>query len=220
LAQHLGPDQPFYGLQDGAQNPVQITALAAHYVDQIRALQPQGPFLLGGICSGGVVAYEIAQQLRAEGLQVALLTLVEPTVLLAPGLRPYVELITSLAGRVTWRLGRHARTATRLDAVQQRAYVRLKAKVIANRWAASRYAPRPYPGRVDLFLTRESLQAPRRGRRDWRAVAADRIEVHEIPGTHATITGTDTGVDAAHMRVLAEQLRVCIDRALRDDGAI
>ena len=68
LAKHLGPDQPFYGLQDGIQNPAQIEALAVRYLDEIRTVQPEGPYLLGGVCSGSIVAFEMAQQLMALSL--------------------------------------------------------------------------------------------------------------------------------------------------------
>src|SRR5439155_4504057 len=80
LAHHLGADQPYYGLQaqglDGPQ-PIHhtIDEMAAHYLEEIRSLQPEGPYLLGGYCMGGTIAFEMAQQLHAEGQQVGLLAL-------------------------------------------------------------------------------------------------------------------------------------------------
>ncbi len=50
--------------------------MAAHYIAEIRTLQPQGPYLLGGWCLGGDVAFEMAQQLQAQGQEVALLVMV------------------------------------------------------------------------------------------------------------------------------------------------
>ncbi len=84
LARRLGPDQPFYGLQaqglDGRSlRPRRFEAMAAHYIKEIRTLQPRGPYYLGGWCLGGNLAYEMAQQLRAQGEEVALLVLVEST---------------------------------------------------------------------------------------------------------------------------------------------
>jgi thioesterase domain-containing protein/acyl carrier protein len=78
LAQHLGPDQPFYGLQaqglDGEDPPLtKIEDMAALYVKHIRKARPRGPYYLGGYCMGGTVAFEVAQQLRAAGEEVALL---------------------------------------------------------------------------------------------------------------------------------------------------
>jgi amino acid adenylation domain-containing protein len=77
LATLLGRDQPFYGLQarglDGKEKPfMRVEEMAAHYIDELRSVQPQGPYLIGGTCTGGLVAYEIAQQLTAQGERVIL----------------------------------------------------------------------------------------------------------------------------------------------------
>lgn len=80
LAMHLGTDQPFYGLQcpglDGTC-PLLTTVdeMARLYVKEIRRVQPNGPYFIGGYCMGGTVAYEVAQQLSAAGETVALLAL-------------------------------------------------------------------------------------------------------------------------------------------------
>ena len=82
LAQHLGADQPVYGLQstglDG-RAPVdpQFEHVASHYIDEIRKVQPHGPYMLGGYCLGGTIALEIAQQLIASGESVGLVALIE-----------------------------------------------------------------------------------------------------------------------------------------------
>ena len=80
LSQNLGSDQPFYGLQsqglDGSCPPLTtVEDMAALYVREIRRVRPHGPYCLGGYCGGGTIAYEVAQQLRREGEQVALLAL-------------------------------------------------------------------------------------------------------------------------------------------------
>lgn len=84
LARLLGPDQPFYGLQsqglDGKLPPLTtIEEMAALYVREIRRVQPKGPYMVGGYCSGGTVSIEIAQQLQAQGEKVALLALFDTT---------------------------------------------------------------------------------------------------------------------------------------------
>jgi len=78
LAQHLGEDQPFYGLQppgfSGEQEPFEdIPSLAAHYLRELKAFCPEGPYYLGGYCAGGTVVFELAQQLTMRGDKVALL---------------------------------------------------------------------------------------------------------------------------------------------------
>jgi thioesterase domain-containing protein/2-polyprenyl-3-methyl-5-hydroxy-6-metoxy-1,4-benzoquinol methylase/acyl carrier protein len=80
LAQQLGPDQPVYGLQsiglDGKQVPyVRIEDMARRYIEEIRKLQPEGPYYLGGSSMGGLVAYEMAQQLRLTGQEVGVLAM-------------------------------------------------------------------------------------------------------------------------------------------------
>ena len=215
LARHFGPDQPFYGLQDGIQNPSQIEALAAHYVDEIRAVQPEGPYLLGGVCSGGVVAFEMAQQLQAQGQKVALLALVEPLHPPVPGLRSYIKFAAFIIRRLVRRFGHHSRNVSQLGSVEQGAYIHLKAKLVANSWALRRYAPQPYPGRIALFLANESLtKSPQDPQLGWRELATSGVEVHVIPGTHDTITRSyDAAPEESQIQALAEQLRACIDEA-------
>jgi thioesterase domain-containing protein/acyl carrier protein len=82
LAQHLGEDQPFYGFQsaglDGQHPPhTRVEDMAAHYLKEMRELQPEGPYFIGGRSLGGVVAFEMAQQLRAQGEQIGLLALLD-----------------------------------------------------------------------------------------------------------------------------------------------
>ncbi len=80
LSNHLGLEQPVYGLQpqglDGTQLPhTRIEDMALYYIKEMRTLQPEGPYFLGGHSAGGLVALEIAQQLQLQGQKVALLAL-------------------------------------------------------------------------------------------------------------------------------------------------
>jgi amino acid adenylation domain-containing protein/FkbH-like protein len=79
LSRHLGADQPVYGLKsrglDGREELGSIEEMATQYVTDIRALQPHGPYHLGGYCFGGNVALEMARQLREQGEEVAMLAL-------------------------------------------------------------------------------------------------------------------------------------------------
>ena len=82
LAQLLGADQPFYGFQalglDGNQSPhTSIKEMAGHYIREMREVQPEGPYLIGGRSSGGTVAFEMACQLAAQGEQIELLALLD-----------------------------------------------------------------------------------------------------------------------------------------------
>ncbi|HAJ64533.1 MAG TPA: non-ribosomal peptide synthetase, partial [Cyanobacteria bacterium UBA8543] len=80
LVRYLGSEQPIYGLQaqglDGKQTPLnRVKDMAAYYIKEIRTLQPEGPYFLAGYSFGGLVAFEMAQQLHAQGQKVALLAL-------------------------------------------------------------------------------------------------------------------------------------------------
>ncbi len=78
FAKLLGADRRFYGLQarglDDSDRPFRsIARMAEHYIAEVRSVQAHGPYVLVGSCTGGVVAYEMTQQLRALGEEVALI---------------------------------------------------------------------------------------------------------------------------------------------------
>ena len=216
LARRLGPDQPFYGFWNGTRDPTQIEARAAGYVDEIRAIQPRGPYLLGGVCSGGVVAFEVARQLQAQGQQVALLALVEPAHAPSLGLRPYVSVTAGVLRRVIRRLGHYLQSGTQCGSAEQDAYLYLKAKHVVNSWPLRWLAPPPYPGRIHLFLVNGVPEGSPDGRcSGWHEWAAGGAEIHVIPGSQDTITESQgTGPEGANLQALAGQLGACIDEAL------
>ncbi|MBV9614796.1 MAG: amino acid adenylation domain-containing protein, partial [Ktedonobacteraceae bacterium] len=84
LAQTAGFDQPFYVLgtyKFAALEPLPtIEQMAAAYIEELRTIQPEGPYLIGGFCNGGLLAYEIASQLSDAGEQIDLLALITPSV--------------------------------------------------------------------------------------------------------------------------------------------
>ncbi|HYR06445.1 MAG TPA: thioesterase domain-containing protein, partial [Longimicrobium sp.] len=82
LARHMGPEQPFLALHapglTGDEEPLDsVAAMAARFVEEIRAAQPHGPYWLGGWSAGGTVAFQAAHLLRAAGEAVALLAIVD-----------------------------------------------------------------------------------------------------------------------------------------------
>ncbi|MCL4265806.1 MAG: amino acid adenylation domain-containing protein [Anaerolineae bacterium] len=111
LSQALGTEQPFYTLSapglDGRHPPfTHIPDLAAHYVAAMRTVQPEGPYYLGGYSFGGLVAYEVARQLRTQGEEVALLAILDMAApiyelssdMVADGLSSLLETITTIEG--------------------------------------------------------------------------------------------------------------------------
>jgi amino acid adenylation domain-containing protein len=88
LAKHLGPDQPVYAVTphglDGGPLPWSIETMAADRIEAVQAIQPTGPYRLGGFCNGGVLAFEMARQLQSRGESVEALLLIDSRALNAP----------------------------------------------------------------------------------------------------------------------------------------
>ena len=82
LALRLDPDHPIYGLQphSHSKHPIlhtRIEEMAAYHIDKMRTVQPQGPYFIGGMCAGGVIAYEIARQLQSQSETVGMVALID-----------------------------------------------------------------------------------------------------------------------------------------------
>ena len=134
LAQRLGPDQPFYGLQaiglDASCPPLtRIEDMAALYTKEIRRKQPRGPYYLGGYCMGGTVAFEVAQQIRAQGEQVALLALFDTM----DWSKVPPASIWDKSYHAVQRLVFHAANFSRLDRQGKAQFLREKAEVLRAR---------------------------------------------------------------------------------------
>jgi thioesterase domain-containing protein len=133
LAHRLGPDQPFYGLQsrglDGKQPPdTRMEHMAAHYIEEIRTVQPEGPYFLGGKSFGGMTAFEMAQQLHQQGQQVALLALFDTY---RPGFTSLFPDPRSLRERN--RTDLHLRNLKRLRPSEMLTYVLARVRNVAQR---------------------------------------------------------------------------------------
>lgn len=82
LVPYFDPDRPFFGLMRPTLDQTHLSSmaveeLAAYFIDEIRTLQPKGPYHLGGFCFGGLVAFEMALQLQAKGEEIGLLALID-----------------------------------------------------------------------------------------------------------------------------------------------
>jgi amino acid adenylation domain-containing protein len=241
LAHYLGSDQPCYGLQargleEGQTPHLRIEDMAAYYIEALRTVQPRGPYLLGGWSMGGVVALEMAQQFHAQGQRVALLALLDtriPTAdeelddenfdarLLIDFVRYFglsLDLRDSLARlpkhELLERVLEHAKRAglmpSDIEVSQAQPFIEL---CKADFRATQNYVLHHYPGRITLFKAGQELAAtssdPTLGWSEW---AAGGVDVHVVPGNHATM------VYKPHVEVLAEELRACLDRARTTEG--
>ena len=229
LAQHLGASQPLYGLQvpdlDGQGESLgSIEGLAAHYVEAVRGVQPQGPYLLGGWSMGGVIAFEMAQQLAAHRQEVGLLVMLD---VFAPspgnGELPDDATLMALVARDMGMVGESFQVAPEdlrpLAGAEALEYVLeqgraahlvppdvgvTQARVHFNRYknnvrALSRYTPQVYPGRLTLL---RAVDQPAKSSADpaldWGRWTTGDIEIQSIPGSHSTI------LQSPHVEVLAE----------------
>jgi amino acid adenylation domain-containing protein len=144
LARHLGPDQPFYGLQsqglDGTSpTHTRIEEMAAHYIKEMRELQPDGPYFLGGRSLGGMVAFEMAQQLRAQGQSVGLLALLDTYPSGYAKLFRDEKTLRAALGRGTRRAKGHLANLSSLSAAEKLTYLvkkvgYLPAKLKSKMW--------------------------------------------------------------------------------------
>jgi len=217
LAQHLGPDQPVYGLQaqglDGSQQRLHtVEEMAEHYLRDMRTIQPEGPYFLGGLSFGGTVAFEIARMLRAEGEEVGVLALFDTFAgkhesnreLLAKLWRlPFSEKVSY----VTHKTKQYAKTLTRKlqHGFLPPALIKVREGI---QQAGARYTATPYEGSVVLFrASRKSLRGTHDPYAGWKELALGGLEIHEIPGDHVGI------VLEPQVRILARHLRNCIEQA-------
>ncbi|HUZ95886.1 MAG TPA: amino acid adenylation domain-containing protein [Edaphobacter sp.] len=234
LARFLGPDQPCYGLQargvEDEQDPhARIEDMAATYIQALQTVQPTGPYLLGGWSMGGMVAFEMAQQLHAQGQRVALLAMLDGRIPTPDATFPEqdadaislveryfgisfgpMESLTELPeGEQLAVMLEQAKSAglvpAELDVSRARRFVMLLRNDLR---AAQAYELHRHPGRITFFKACETLDgAPADQTMGWSEWASDGVEVHVVPGNHANM------MYAPHVEVLAKELTACLNRA-------
>ncbi len=195
LAQRCGFARPSYGLRSPAivarERPLlSVADLAERYLTEIRVVQPHGPYLLGGLCSGGLVAYEMAQRLTAAGESVAHVALINCEPPVAPhgfdfgwGLADFYRFRLAWLGQ---RLGSEdlatdaARILSDLKALdwydrdaEPTDFHWLQLVWAALAFAQIHYEPQPYGGAVTIFQAEECAADPRYS---WRPLVADLSE--------------------------------------------
>ena len=239
LAKHLGQDQPVYGLeplgQDDRHQPLdRVENMASWYLQEIRQLQPTGPYLIAGICFGGLVAWEMARQLHQQDEHVALVVLLDSV---APEHGPTWSPPTRSLGHVgakimhhARRIAQHLRAGDLLRTIRQRTMMRWKRlqrhwKRFNLRWhisgrrrkdmfdahvtAQASYVARPFAGRT-LSIQSEQFSQARKFRERWDELATGEFNCVVVPGSmhQDLLLGTD------FTPTLARILREHLDNAL------
>jgi amino acid adenylation domain-containing protein len=201
--------------------------IARTHVRQLRTVQPDGPYLLAGWSFGGVLAYEMAQQLAADGNTVEFLGLLDANPVIDPitglpiGETPFLELLDSVTTRLDDPDVTEAELAelTSADAWLQlmgaplttgtsSAYLRgVLAIARACMKAAMHYRPRPYAGSVHLFQASGSGDAHQaRLARSMRGLCTGTCTVVPIPGNHWDF------IRAGHVTEAAAELDAALER--------
>jgi amino acid adenylation domain-containing protein len=215
LAEALGIDQPFYGLQSRGLNNGQISStsieeIATDYLHEIKLVQPQGPYFLGGHSFGGFVAYEIARQLEQQGDKVAIIALFD-----CLGPNYYCKYTFSERMKIHFSNLTQLSLPRAFHYFQVRVEFFLKQKVsqsiqqkyfqIANLFlspkqkslsavshnnylALQKYKPQTYRGKLTIFRAKvrdvKGYSTPNGG---WQGLALGGADVYEIPGDHVTM---------------------------------
>jgi thioesterase domain-containing protein/acyl carrier protein len=234
FADYLSPEQPFYGLQarglDGTEPPfTSVEDMAKHYLKEIRSIQPHGPYIIGGFSMGGVVIYEMAQQLVSNGEDAPLLIFID-----APSPSYFAEEDKSVMGKLTKLT--HLTLQSRIQTIRVRLgqrYRWLKDNILiniyllfnrpltptlrihhvreTNRFISDKYEPKPYSGKITVLHASEQIRRispdPTLG---WGQYVSGKISDHIVPGNHETI------LHEPNVQVLAKTLQTCIDHALSD----
>ena len=232
LAHRIGEDRPFFGVQArglyGGEDPHEdFVEMARDYLDEIRSVQPTGPYLLGGFSGGGITAVEMALQLLDAGEEVGAVVLLDTPTPLNPPLtfgerlkiqrdnlsRQGVAYVREWAvNRVKWQQEKRRRRDAVTDEADAGALHSTEIERAFYR-ALERYEMRFYAGTLTLFRPKldplhvfgpdRQINIDRRfifhdnGWGPW----CDRVDVTEVPGTH------DSAVLEPHVRVLAGHLR-------------
>ncbi len=239
LATYFADSYPLYALQpkglDGREAcHTRVEDTAAYYVTEMKRVQPNGPYFLGGYSFGGLIAFEAAQQLAANGEQVGFLGLLDTI-----ECQYQLQVKSSLSSQDRRTLFKSRVRALFLgrdgweyliDRLKTKSYIVARRALAAigmdsawgsisniNSYAALLYRPKVYPGAVTIFRTTErELLDGNDEFLGWRGLVAGPITVRSVPGNHFTMTREP------NVRILAEQLRESLEQAriaLADDSS-
>lgn len=239
LANYLGLRQPIYGLNYGLaarkgkekeDKLPPIENLAAHYIEEMQAFYPQGPYILLGVSNGGNVAFEMAKQLQAQGQTVAKLILFDtlhPHLKLPPHWKKgsrFQKLMSELIRysqiywgnfllfepqeRVSYLLEK-LKSLSVQKIIQRTSFpVQPSEKTLETKPLEASlprlYLPQSYPGKITLFRAKHTgINAfdPTNG---WEGVADEGLEIYDIHGAHSHIFSEPS------VRILSEKLRDCL----------
>jgi thioesterase domain-containing protein len=234
LSQRLGALHEYHnlGMQasviEALEDRRSLKCIAAHFVRVIRELRPEGPYMLGGWCSHGLLALEVAQQLRAQKQEVALVVMMEtanPVARMAYAKWKRFISGTQLKLNVLLREVKRGQASNYIVGVITRAArsfwgvmgpgagIVRKSPLEVLYEAADNYRPEPYHHPILLIRSADkSFGFAQDLRLGWNDVFGDQLEICEVPGNHFTIymnpnvDGLATTINA-HLKKAEERSR-------------
>ena len=244
LARHMGTDQPFYGLQakglDGKQPfNTSIEAMASDYLKEIREIQSEAPYYLGGYCLGGVIAFEMARQLVQQGQTVAVLAMFDTQrqfktdfKLLVKWYHRYQQIAfhignflqADMQGKRGFLLEKASEAGRRIrrryDIARSEIAYALKLRVDKplvlmdkiNDNASIAYQPAPYPGRVALFKPCRAYAGYDDPLYGWGNGLTAGVDVQQLSSYPAGM------LVEPFVAELAEKLKACLENACAKQG--
>ncbi|MEP0949630.1 MULTISPECIES: non-ribosomal peptide synthetase [Cyanophyceae] len=197
LAQQLNREQPIYGLQarglsSSEDVDYRVEAMARRYIRELQTLQPTGPYFLCGYSFGGLVAYEMAQQLVQEGQTIGLLTLID-TYCLTKSWFDFSTptILGQLRGKLSAGVRRVHQKWLSLGYLRSHSSEAVLERMMAISERAIRsYKPQPYSGSVLLL---RATQLPEKANLSpqfvdetlgWEKLVTGGIKVHSVSGNH------------------------------------
>ena len=225
LPKHLGKDQPLYFLRYGMAGEnsnssvrlPQLTELASHYIEEMQQVQPHGPYYLMGFSFGGLIAYEMACQLIANGHQVNFVGLLDTYLTSEKQWLPYHRIIHNffrLRPRRLLAMVKNKITDLTTPSQYGTDFWPLIYTSAPDEACRFGYQPKSYNGgRISLFqgVTSERLfSCYRLPESAWKILLGDRLEVQQVTGSHIDIC------KEPHVKILAEKLIACMDETIKD----
>jgi len=224
LANQMDKEQPFYALQapglsaDDEGTPIDdIEEFAVLYIQSIRAIQPQGPYHLGGYSFGGWIAYEMARQLLKQGEQVAMIAIFGSSVpfsVLNPSLFEEIRLYDQFMEDYNTTIihpflpQEERKPLSYHKNEMNKKLTPLQRVMKAHTNAIISYLPFPCNAKITLFETLDlQLVSPYDSSRGWNRLSTHEVEVHQTPGNHLSM------LEEPHIKVLGEKLRFCLRKA-------
>jgi len=215
LAKNLDEDQPVYGLQGiGVKSKVKalesVEEISAHYISAIQKVNPEGPYSLAGHSYGGIIAYEMASQLIAEGKKIKKLIMLDTDVELSYYHKSFIRKKMARIENTTRKIGFTLRQMSKSRDNFHFYFNRKKDKILKqyivergddrqqqlndleiskieseNDAMMRRYHIQPQPVEIDLLRAEKRidfLYDPKY--LGWKDLALNGLNIHDVPGDH------------------------------------